>query len=310
MKFGWLAAVLLVNLLAASTLSAAQILRLADPESPRGNAGRDKVAPTTPKLTVVVYDFAHLDRSVLRSAREVATDIFQESGIEAEWLDCRRSLECDLPAKGVQFRLTIQSRVENVVKDHSQARNLRDSDTLGFAIPCNRADSACLFYIFYSPISSIASQYGSSTGSVLGHVMVHEIGHALLGPDAHSRTGIMQARIPIQALDRFLYFSARESKRAREQLSMRNELIKNSLAGHSIPVFLSSLSQPAGSSAAKGQSTEIQTGDMNLLDCWDWRKQVSKGSASISKMACSAGPEDDLGVNPVDVFTTQAGPPL
>lgn len=220
MKFDWLAAVLLVNFLAASTLSA-QILRLAGPESPRGNAGRDKLAPPTPKLTVVVYDLAHLDRPVLRSATEVATDIFQESGIEAEWFDCRRLPECDLHTEGVQFRLIIQSRVENVVKDRSQARNLGESDTLGFAIPCDKADSACLFYIFYSPISSIASQYGASTAVVLGHVIVHEIGHALLGPDAHSRTGIMQPRFPIQALDRFLYFSPRESKRAREQLSMR-----------------------------------------------------------------------------------------
>jgi hypothetical protein len=260
MKFGWLAAVLLINLFPASTLSA-QIVRPSDRESPRGNAGRDKLAPPTPKLTVVVYDFAHLDRSALRSAREVATEIFQESGIEAEWFDCRRLPECDLHTEGVQFRLIIQSRIENVVTDHSQAKHLGETDTLGFAIPCNRADSACLFYIFYSPISSIASQYGASSAVVLGHVIVHEIGHALLGPDAHSRTGIMQRRFPIQALNRFLYFSARESKRARDHLSMRNDLINNSLAGHGAPFSL-----PSGSSAAKGQSTEIQTRDLNLMD--------------------------------------------
>jgi hypothetical protein len=228
MKFGCLAAVLFISSFAASTLSA-QTARLADPEGPREHAGRDKLA--MPKATVVLYDFAHLDRSVVMNAREVATDIFKESGIETEWFDCRASLECDLHAEGVQFRLIIQSQVENVVKDHLQARNLAETHTLGFAIPCNRADEACLFYIFYSPINSLASQYGANTGSILGQVMVHEIGHALLGPDAHSRTGIMQPKFPIQGMDRFLDFSDRESKRVRDQLSMRNELIKNRTRG-------------------------------------------------------------------------------
>jgi hypothetical protein len=229
MKFGWLATVLFISSFAASTLSA-QTALLPASKRPREHAGRNKLASPMPKLRIVIYDFAHLDRSLVRNAKEVATAIFKESGIVTEWFDCGTSVDCNLRPGVVEFRLIIQPQVGNVVKDPWQARDLAETYTLGFAIPCNREDRACLFYIFYSPISSLASQFGARTGCVLGHVMVHEIGHALLGPDAHTRTGIMQPKFSIQAMDHFLYFSARESKIARDQLSLRNQFVKSRLA--------------------------------------------------------------------------------
>ena len=224
---------LLLSSLAANTLSA-QMVSVTKP----GETGAEKLTSRAPKLAILVFDFAQLSQTVLVSAKRVATQIFKDSGIETEWLDCSTSPECNLPAERAQFRLIIQSQVAKVVKDHSKARYLTDSGALGFAIPCKTTDSACLFYIFYSPISSLASQYGASTGCILGQVMVHEIGHSLLGPDAHSRTGIMQARFPMDGADRLLYFSSRESKRARDQLSMRNESVKNRFAGLSAPLLL------------------------------------------------------------------------
>ena len=232
-----LAVVLLLSLLAANTLSA-QMVPGTKPGGATGEMGNEKLTSRSPRLTVLVLDFAHLDGSVLLSAKRAATQIFRESGIETEWLDCPTSPECDLQAQGAQFRLIIQSQVRKVVKDHSQARDLTHSDVLGFAIPCKMTDSVCLFYIFYSPISSLAARYDTSTGCILGEVMVHEIGHSLLGPDAHSRTGIMQPKFPIYETDRLLYFSSRESKRAQDQLSMRNESVKNRFAGLSAPFLL------------------------------------------------------------------------
>jgi hypothetical protein len=229
MKFCWLVTVLFVSSFVASTLPA-QTALLTHSKRPREHAGRNKLASATPKLRIVIYDFAHVDRSLVRNAMEVATDILKQSGIVTEWFDCGTSRDCNLRSEVVEFRLVIQPQVADLVKDRWQAIDLAETHTLGFAIPCNTEDMACLFYIFYSPISSLASQFGAGTGCVLGHVMVHEIGHALLGPDAHSRGGIMQPKFSIQATDRFLYFSDRESKIARDQLSMRNELVKNRLA--------------------------------------------------------------------------------
>src|SRR5262249_25904461 len=222
---------LLLGAWAANALSA-QVISITKPAGSRKTGGGKLTSPA-PKLAVLVFDFAHLDGSVLLSAKRVATQIFKESGIETEWFDCpRTSLDCDLPAERAQFRLIIQSRVGTVVKNRSRARDLTDSDVLGFAVPCKMTDRACLIYIFYSPISSLAGDYG--TGCILGQVMVHEIGHSLLGSDAHGRTGIMQPKFLIDEMGRLLYFSSREARRARDQLSMRNELVKSRFAGPSI----------------------------------------------------------------------------
>src|SRR5215467_9776986 len=145
-----LAVVLLLSLLAADTLSA-QMVPVIKTASSSGEVGKEKLASRAPKLAVLVFDYAHLDGSVLLSAKRVATQIFKESGIETEWFDCPSSQECDLQAEHAQFRLIIESEVGKVVKDHSQARDLTDSNTLGFAILCKMTNSACLFYIFYSP---------------------------------------------------------------------------------------------------------------------------------------------------------------
>jgi hypothetical protein len=237
MKPGPLMLWLLFSSFAAATL-AAQTIPATKAASSNGKRVSESPTLSAPKLAILVFDFAQVDQSVLLSARRVATEIFNESGIKTEWFNCHTSLDCDLQADRAQFRLIIQSQVGKVVRDRSQARDLTDSHALGFAIPCKTTDSACLFYIFYSPINSLASQYGASSGCILGQVMVHEIGHSLLGTDAHSRTGIMQPRFPIPGTDRLLYFSSRESKRARDQLSMRNESIKNRFAGLNTPLLV------------------------------------------------------------------------
>jgi hypothetical protein len=206
---------------AASTLSA-QMLRLANLANSTPHTEVSKL-PThlAPKITVVVADFAHVERSVLLRAEKVAAEIFRDSGVETEWFDCSASQECDVHTEGPQFRLAIHSQVRSIVKDNGQARGMIVDHTLGFAIPCSTADSACLAYIFYSPISNLAAQYVVSTDRILGHVMAHEIGHALLGPNAHTRTGIMQGRLPIAEMERLLYFTSGQSRLVRSELLAR-----------------------------------------------------------------------------------------
>jgi hypothetical protein len=49
--------------------------------------------------------------------------------------------------------------------------------------------------VFFDPFRRLrADRTREIPASVLGHVMTHEIGHLLLGSNAHSHLGIMQAR--------------------------------------------------------------------------------------------------------------------
>lgn len=209
----------------------AQLLHRAKLEGASTRTGKTKPTSGTPRLAIVVLNFAKVKGSVLVSARSVATKIFKEAGIETEWFDCQLGQKCDVQTDAAQFRLIIQSRVENVVKDDLQARELTGQHALGFAIPCKTTDSACLSYVFFSPISSLARQYGARENWVLAHVMAHEIGHTLLGPDAHTEAGIMQPSFLIRGTPQFLYFDAGESKQLREKLYIRNEAMRARLAG-------------------------------------------------------------------------------
>jgi len=144
--------------------------------------------PGRGQLTIAlrVYDFAHLDPWVLQFAEEVASEIFRQTGIRAAWLTCPAAEQCLAAPGRPEFRLEIVPNISGVAKE----------DTLGFALPCNIADHVCLSYVLYSPIRALAAHDGTTPSRLLGHVMAHEIGHALLGPNAHAPTGIMRGRLP------------------------------------------------------------------------------------------------------------------
>jgi len=138
----------------------------------------------------------------------VATQIFAEAGIEAIWTNCPSYQECAGETKRSAFTMRILS----------QGKVFATHDPLGAAIPCNRSVGACLFYVFYAPIDDLAERHHVRAGHVLGQVITHEIGHTLLGPNAHAVSGIMQARLPNADLEHMLYFTPGQARRMRAYL--------------------------------------------------------------------------------------------
>ena len=63
-------------------------------------------------------------------------------------------------------------------------------NSLGFAEPADRGDFGGYVCVFYGRVESLAGRQ-SGTQVLLGHVIAHELGHLLLGMEAHSRAGIM-----------------------------------------------------------------------------------------------------------------------
>jgi len=164
-----------------------------------------------PRLPILVYNFAQVEPSVLVEAQAVATQIFVQAGIQPIWIDCPGHQECGGETKRPEFRIRILSRGKNIVTH----------EPLGSAIRCERTADACLFYLFYAPIRKLAETLDARPGHVLGLVMTHEVGHALLGPNAHAVSGIMQASLPIADLDRMMYFTPAQGKRLQADLLAR-----------------------------------------------------------------------------------------
>jgi len=46
-------------------------------------------------------------------------------------------------------------------------------------------------FVFYHRVEEESRNGISSTSTILGHIMAHELGHLLLGEDSHSADGIM-----------------------------------------------------------------------------------------------------------------------
>ena len=161
-----------------------------------------------PRLRLVVSNFAQVELSALVEAEAAATQIFAEAGVEAIWSNCPDHQECGGETKGPEFRIRILSQGKGIVTH----------DPLGVAIPCDRSMGACLFFVFYAPIDDLAERHHVRAGHVLGQVITHEVGHTLLGPNAHAVSGIMQARLPNADLEHLLYFTPGQARRMRAYL--------------------------------------------------------------------------------------------
>lgn len=164
------------------------------------------------RLPLLVSNFAQVELPVLVEAEAVATQIFAEAGVEAIWTNCPDHQECGGEKKGPEFRIRILSQGKGIVTH----------DLLGFAIPCGQRPDPCRFYVFYAPIDDLAERYHVRPGHVLGQVITHEVGHALLGANAHAVSGIMQARLPNADLEHMLYFTPGQAKRLQVDLCARS----------------------------------------------------------------------------------------
>jgi hypothetical protein len=169
----------------------------------------------TPKIWIRVYDLAHIEPTVLAGARSAATEIFKRAGVETGWLDCPVThSDCDEETERPLFMLRILSP--------SMVKEMGVPEALGFAMPCDENAGSCVFYIFYCRISALAEEHRVGADRILGHVMSHEIGHALLGENAHELFGIMQSRLSLDDMERTLFFTSFQSKRLRAELLMRS----------------------------------------------------------------------------------------
>lgn len=169
-----------------------------------------------PKINLRVDDFANLDAHVLAEARKVTTEIFADAGVQTSWLDCPIDhADCGAEAERPQFILRVLGP--------SMDKEIPADEALGFSIPCHRKDGACLTYIFYQRIKELAAEYHLGPARMLGHVMAHEIGHALLGPNTHEAFSVMQNAFSIHDTERTLYFTSGQSKRLRVELLARKQ---------------------------------------------------------------------------------------
>jgi hypothetical protein len=201
-----------VALLLSTNHSIAQSLQVVNNKPPEITIATTQTRRRVSKIALRIYDFDQVDSNTMAEARVVTTSIFRKAGFQVLWVECQREDRCT-DADGPEFRLKIVPR--------SLGQTMVSDDSLGFAIPCAMDETACLFYIFNWRIKAVAVTNNIEAGPLLGHVLAHEIGHVLLGPNAHIAFGVMQHRLPAPETARILFFTSQQAKSMRLNLLER-----------------------------------------------------------------------------------------
>ncbi len=143
-------------------------------------------------ITLRMYNYAHVATVLLVRAEREAAAIFRQAGVETIWVDCPlseseldRFPSCQGPMGRAEFVLRIRS---SAMTPKAAAHD----DALGSALACPPDRIGCSAEVFYQRVAHWATGGDISAYQLLGHIMAHEIGHLLLGPNSHSRDGIMR----------------------------------------------------------------------------------------------------------------------
>jgi hypothetical protein len=130
-----------------------------------------------PRLVVTVFDYAGAGSRDIDVAERIVADTYRRAGVAIDWLDA--CVQDALP--GLLLNL-----LPNAMANRASCPD----SALGVAVPGTTVAS-----VFYDKVNEAAMRYRVAPRALLAHAMAHEIGHLLLGPGAHSPSGIMQAAL-------------------------------------------------------------------------------------------------------------------
>ncbi len=191
-----------------------------------------------PKITFRVYNYAHVAPRVLNESEQEAAMTFTRAGVDTAWVDCplspqesERYSACFADLGGTDVAVRILSR-----RMSRQLRRIPAPDAaLGFAIAFSRQERLGFVSVVYDRVEELGREGRASVGQILGGVIAHEVGHLLLGPRAHSASGIMLAhwssRELTLAAQSDLVFVPEQAERLRVELLARTKFRDSSVAG-------------------------------------------------------------------------------
>ncbi len=197
-----------------------------------GGSGDPEQVRQSQLLTLRVYNYAGVEDGVLGRAKRGTSRIFAHFGIHTDWLDCPTSPEqiatnraCS--AKPGADHLILKLLPKSMSKKYGFKRGI-----FGFALPTANGAPGNDISLFYAQVLDLAYNGGVGTSFddakaiILGHMIAHEVGHLLLGPDSHGASGVMSFpwnKGTLTIMERgLLEFTATERSTIRRELDRRS----------------------------------------------------------------------------------------
>jgi hypothetical protein len=171
-----------------------------------GRAERDAL-PSTP-VTIRVYDQVPLDRNDLREAEAVAGQVFKRVAVDISWLDVPDPF-LGPPALDYSNNPPAPCLHEMGVKIVRSTPPGTAPGVLAMTLPRSRGALQIVVYWErvqeYQQLNHLANLLCPNIATVLGYVLVHEVGHVLLGSTEHSESGIMRAHWGLPELQKMVW---------------------------------------------------------------------------------------------------------
>ena len=176
-------------------------LRVAALDAAAGNR------PETPRLAVVVNDYAGASPELLDLAKSHVTFIYEAAGVDLDWVD-----RDDPRLSDEDFLKAIVT--VSLYSDEMADRATSQDDVVGKAPPGGRTAK-----ILYQRLARLWTGRTAEASFLLANVIAHEIGHLVLPAGGHARWGLMAAEMSLPlATRRPLFFTPAQSRSIRNAL--------------------------------------------------------------------------------------------
>jgi hypothetical protein len=186
------------------------------------------------RITLHVYNYAHVTEKRWLEAKKQATAIFRKAGVETVWRHVPLSPENRTSVNQIQppsfnsspLHLRIYLIPRSRAKRMEERLGLAKDNVFGLTPRTPDGRPGRLAYVFYHRIREFVVERTifEQEALLLGLAIAHEIGHLLLPHNSHSRSGIMRARWDRQDL-RFaaadLVFTAQQAKSIQIEVARR-----------------------------------------------------------------------------------------
>lgn len=137
-----------------------------------------------PQLAVFVMNGTNAPQRNVLAAERNAAGILQHAGVDVRWLNCGAGDVSEAQCRDIE-------RPAAVVRLIPHARSFGGEV---FGVSFVNGDAGTYADLFFEPIEQLHKENKDiSLATILGDVLAHELGHLLLGSNAHSEDGIMQA---------------------------------------------------------------------------------------------------------------------
>jgi hypothetical protein len=165
-------------------------------------------------VTIRVYDLYGLPSATRQEALVVAAEALAHAGVEAVIVDCAAK-PAATPCKVGLGDGELILRIHRLPKDGAHV--------LGDAIVRGGSGPSTIATVYAGAIAERSRKTGIRLATIIGRVSAHELGHLLLGTNAHATHGLMQPTWNLQRLERGDWdFTIEDAAIIRARLQQRN----------------------------------------------------------------------------------------